>query len=396
MEDITLEEKKQAINNIIAALSDDDMKVSSEKMGTIRDMLNKLFPNGFCKSVNISINTDKLPFGIYLNPDIDNYTFNYILFSDEAEYVYQGKLAYDVDIDSKLFELGLSPEEITELMLHDINILLSAELIDMVRKLIDVYVLTTEDQISISNSVNQKQLIIYGLKDTMYKLYSAFFDCYGMNLGDPISEELKNRISKMQYNNNSIFNNFPKIIILQWVFMIYKNMKMYSTMARDVLNDAKELTGSTLIKKEIEKTVDAISRVDASILESVGFKNFLDANNMLNEGSLFKALKINGLRTIENDYYEFAILVKSAQDENEALYALRGINTRINILTDYVWNTPNITESERKHWEQVIAMYQDLRLKLTKKNIINKKQYGLFFDYSKLDNLDQPKDEYEE
>ena len=77
------------------------------------------------------------------------------------------------------------------------------------------------------------------------------------------------------------------------------------------------------------------------------------------------------------------------------MFALRGINTRINILTDYIYNTPNISEAERRHWESVVQMYQDLRIRLTKKNIINKKSYGLWFDYSKLDNLDKPaNDEY--
>ena len=75
------------------------------------------------------------------------------------------------------------------------------------------------------------------------------------------------------------------------------------------------------------------------------------------------------------------------------MYALRGINTRINILTDYIYNTPNISDAERKHWEQVIEMYQDLRVRLTKKNIINKKSYGIWFDYSKLDNLDRDVEE---
>jgi hypothetical protein len=39
-------------------------------------------------------------------------------------------------------------------------------------------------------------------------------------------------------------------------------------------------------------------------------------------------------------------------------------------------------------------MYQDLRIKLTKKNIINKKSYGIWFDYSKLDNLDKAEEDY--
>ena len=75
--------------------------------------------------------------------------------------------------------------------------------------------------------------------------------------------------------------------------------------------------------------------------------------------------------------------------------ARKRINTRINILTDYIYNTPGLSDSERKHWENVVMMYQDLRIKLTKKNIINKKSYGIWFDYSKLDNLDNnTSDEY--
>ena len=68
--------------------------------------------------------------------------------------------------------------------------------------------------------------------------------------------------------------------------------------------------------------------------------------------------------------------------------ALHSINTRISILDDYIYNTPEITDAERKRYEKLADKYRDLREYLSKKKIINKKQYGVFIDYSQYDHLD--------
>ena len=274
----TIEIKKQAINNIIVALSDENMKVTGDRLDQIKDSLNTLFPNNRCRSVNISNNVDKLPFGIYINPVITSMDFKAILFEDK----YRGSfLKYDVDIDGKLYDLGLSPEDITELLLHDINAFCSPFLLEKVKNLIDIYALYNNDTVEITSSFEQQQLLVYAIKDTMYKLYSGLYGSYDETIGEPLDQELRDRISKIYYNNTSIFDSFPKVIILQWAFMIYKNMKLYSGIARDTLQDAKDFTGSEILRREIDNVIASIGKVNLSIIEGTDFINFVKNNTSL-------------------------------------------------------------------------------------------------------------------
>ena len=388
---ISIEEKERAIKNIIIALSEDtySVKMDKSRLDEICNSLNTIFEGNKCKEVIYTVNSDKLPFGIYIDPYISNYDFMNILFENDSNFRVR---EYRVEIDSKLFMEGLSPEDITKMILHDVELMLSVEVADKLRSLITIYTASI-DSVSIKHSINANSIIIYAIKDTLNKLSSSLYGKYDFKFA---VDEMIDKISKVDYENISIYDNFPKVIILQWAFMVYNDIKTNYAMIKSTLEEARDLTGSTLIKETIDKTMAAINRTGFELVdESVELSKFIDNRNIpLNEVSIFKSLKTSGLRAIENDYYEYAILVKSASDENEAMYALRGINTRINILTDYIYNTPGLPDAERKHWEGVINMYQDLRIKLTKKNILNKKSYGIWFDYSKLDNLDKVEDDY--
>ena len=391
---ISMEEKDRAIKNITIALSDysDSIGISKVRLDEICRSLNILYPNFHCQKVIYTTNIDKLPFGIFIDPTILNYDLTQILFDNDQGYKLD---AYQLEIDSKLFMEGLEPEDITKIILHDVELMSSVDIITKLRALIDIYAVDTIDSISIRDSINANSILIYAIKDTLNKLSSCLYNNYGFNYTE---DEMLARISKLDYKSISMYDSFPKVIILQWAFMIYKDLKTNYNLVKDTLEEAKEITGSVLVKNIINYTLTAIGRagitINNDINESVSIDKFLDRKNVvLSEISIFKSLKTSGLRAIENDYYEYSILVKTASDENEALYALRGINTRINILTDYLYNTPNLSESERKHWENVVMMYQELRVKLTKRNIINKKSYGIWFDYSKLDNLDNQSSE---
>ncbi len=391
---VEMDAKQQAIQNIVIALSDntDSIGLSSDRLDEICRSLNVIFEGkAECRQVIYTTNIDKLPFGIFIDPKIGNYDLMKILF--ENDHKSPSIDEYSVEIDSKLFMEGLTPEDITKMILHDVEIMISEEVMDKLRSLIDVYVADTLDSINIKESLNANSILIYAIKDTLNKLSSSLYGNYDFKF---VTDEMIDKISKADYTNISIFDNFPKVIILQWAFMVYTDIRTNYSLIKNTLEDAKEVTGSKFVRDIIDNTLAGISRSSYDLLdESMDLCKFIDQKNIpLSEASIFKSLKTSGLRSIENDYYEYAILVKSASDENEAMYALRGINTRINILTDYIYNTPNISDAERKHWEGVVQMYQDLRIRLTKKNIINKKSYGLWFDYSKLDNLDKTSEEY--
>jgi hypothetical protein len=70
------------------------------------------------------------------------------------------------------------------------------------------------------------------------------------------------------------------------------------------------------------------------------------------------------------------------------MYILHQVSTRINILEDYLYNTPNLSEYEIQRWTNVINAYKQLRLEISKKPIVDKKRYGIFVDYDYLDRLD--------
>ena len=172
---------------------------------------------------------------------------------------------------------------------------------------------------------------------------------------------------------------------------MYRNMKINSGIISDTLNDAKTFSASRLEITEIEKTLDAVNRIDNSITESTSnldLNHFFEKKHLssLNEISLFKSLKKNGLRGIENELYEYSMRVKNCTDSDDAYLIMRGINNRLGVLEDYIYYE-QLSDHDRKHWEEVAQAYRDLRVVLSKKKLEGK-QYGLFFDYNKLDELD--------
>ena len=369
---------------------------NTNHLNDIKLHLNEIMPNS-CVDVLYTLNTDKQFFGIKVNPVLSAQDALTIVATDE-----KFKLSkYQVELDSKLFDLGLTEYEIVALLLHDIfSMIDSYEIIDEVRCLFDLHVLAQDDIISIRDSVNYSQLIIFALKDTLYKVSSILFKPDDeslvqnkMVLAADLTEALlsgREKVVSAEYGVGDSVRS-PKTYILKWMFMIYKDMKHNSNLVRETLLDAKDFTASKLDKMEIDKTLSAVNRINAElVVEGVSLTKQLDQKGFgsLLEISLFKSLKQSGLKGIEDSYYEFALRIKNCDTEEDAMYILRGINTRLSILEDYIYNTPDLSETERKRWETLSNNYRQLREILSKKKIVNKKQYGLFFDYDALDSMD--------
>jgi hypothetical protein len=211
-----------------------------------------------------------------------------------------------------------------------------------------------------------------------------------------VEEEIinaKNNIINATNGTGEVFRN-QKTFVLQWMFMMYKNMATNSMVIIDTLKDAEIYTGSRLEADEIKKTIEAVNRIDMGILtENLNLNKFFDAKNMssLNEISLFKDLKKKGLRSIEDDLYEYGLRVKNCKDADEAYVILRAINSRLGILEDYIANE-DLKESERAHWERICDSYREFRLILSKKKF-KEKSWGIFIDYNELDKLDKKEDD---
>lgn len=392
-------EKLESVFVNILYLKPEDRVVAPNmsNLADLRTIINSIFDENKCLDVLYTLNTDKQFFGIRINPAMSASDATVILSTDEKVRL----VNYQIEFDSKLFDIGLSGDELVAITIYEIAAMMdNTEIFDNLRALIDCNVVTNDDVISIRDSVNYAQLIIFAIKDTMYKLSSMIFkDDPEDLLANPATaatetgESLLSAREKIISSISGLGDTFrtPKPVILEWMFLMYRDMKINSGIISDTLNDAKAFTASRLEIAEIDKTLDAVNRIDNSIIESknIDLNHFFEKKHLssLNEISLFRSLKKNGLRGIENELYEYTMRVKNCTDADDAYLVMRGINNRLGVLEDYIYSE-QLSDSDRRHWEEVAQAYRDLRVILSKKKLEGK-QYGLFFDYNKLDELDK-------
>ena len=392
-------EKLESVFVNILYLKPEDRVVAPNmsNLADLRTIINSIFDENKCLDVLYTLNTDKQFFGIRINPAMSASDATVILSTDEKVRL----VNYQIEFDSKLFDIGLSGDELVAITIYEIASMMdNTEIFDNLRALIDCNVVTNDDVISIRDSVNYAQLIIFAIKDTMYKLSSMIFKDEPEDLlANPATaatetgESLLSAREKIISSISGLGDTFrtPKPVILEWMFLMYRDMKINSGIISDTLNDAKAFTASRLEIAEIDKTLDAVNRIDSSIIESknIDLNHFFEKKHLssLNEISLFKSLKKNGLRGIENELYEYTMRVKNCTDADDAYLVMRGINNRLGVLEDYIYSE-QLSDSDRRHWEEVAQAYRDLRVILSKKKLEGK-QYGLFFDYNKLDELDK-------
>jgi hypothetical protein len=355
----------------------------------IRDTLNKIFPTKTCVDVMYTENTDKMFFGIMINPTLTPNDLVDILFSDKEMEINR----YMLEIDSKLFSAGLEASEISAYLLHEVSsLVLGPGPINEVRSIIDLYIANEDEAISIKDSVNYSQILIFAIKDALIKITSS---TYKEDVDDILSNEFINSanlrdslMSALIKARSSVFGigstvKDPNLVLIKWAFNLYRDVKHNGPSAIETLKEAMGFTGSKLLKAETDRTIKSLQRINTDVM--------IESARIMREaksgGSLFGNIKKNGLRAIEDDLYEYTIRVKNAETEEDAYYALRQINSRINLLEDYIYNTEGLSEAEIKKWREVALRYRDLREQLSRKKIVDKRQYGLFFNYDALDEL---------
>lgn len=395
-------EKLESVFLNILYLKPEDRVINPDMsiLGDLKAAINTIFDDNMCINVIYTNNTDKQFFGIRINPNMSPSDATIILTTDEKVKLNK----YQIEFDSKLFDIGLNETELAAVTIYEISSMMDDyDLFDKIRLEVDKIMLRNEDIVHIRESVNYAQLVIFAIKDTLFKLSSMLFvdnpedltinpSIQACNLENYITSAREKIDSSMQGLGETL--RTPGMTILTWMFTMYRNMNIYSGVVKNTLKDAKVFTASRLEINEIDKTLTSIDRIEGNVLEeSVSLNEFFNKKHVstLNEFSIFKSLKKNGLRGIENDLYEYAMKVKNCNESEDAYMIMRGINTRLGVLEDYL-ATENLSEHERKHWDYVCNQYRELRIALSKKKFKDK-QYGLWFDYSKLDELDKKDEE---
>ena len=109
---------------------------------------------------------------------------------------------------------------------------------------------------------------------------------------------------------------------------------------------------------------------------------------------LIYRMKRDGLKSIEEDLFEYNMRLRNVETQDEAILLMRQINSRLSILEEYLEDNTDIDEKDKKRWEECYKKYIEIREALSKKSVYNRKMYGLFVDYNALQNMTQSNNMY--
>ena len=363
-------------------------KQTPEIMQTIKGELNRFFEDSNCKEVIFTTNTDKMFFGIKIVPMLDaDDVYDYII-DDEKLRVDK----YIVELDSKLFDpvMDLTSQELLTLLIREVShIVGSSQPIEDMRNALHIYLAENRTTIKISQSIHYKEILAYGLKDYLSKAQSIF---YNGDKTDVIADEfilaygfisyLETAYDKIFNNNIKLYENcnVSKFIIFSWTLDLYRNIKTRRVGAISTLNELKTLTASRLEKMEMDNVIRRIQRIDDDSVLSEGAR--MDNLKIKIKEKLKKA-RLNNLRMIDSTFYELSMQVKNVEDENDALYLMRQINTNLSVVDEYR-NSEDCDDYEKERWNAVFEKFMQLRDKLTDTVVYKNKQYGLFVNYPEI------------
>ena len=305
----------------------------------IATTLDSILSDKQCADVQITTNVDNTLFGVYVNPTISNVDLMDILIGDDPCTINR----YRLEIDSKIFAL-LDPQEIVAYILYNIEATTGEAAVRFVQFYIDKFMTSKEDNIDIKNSINYSNILIFGIKDAISRYADLLCgvgpidSAYLMGIRDKINK----RVSGL-----ADATNVSNLGILDWCLLVYTELKTEWRDAVDRMIQAKGLTGSKFRKEEIDKMIKFLQRASMETVNEAAEMELRD--QLVNEAkgfSLFRSLKQNGLRSIEDDLYEYKVRAKNCTEQADAIYILRCLNTRMVILQDYLATTPDLKEHE--------------------------------------------------
>ena len=378
------------IEKIFARLIESDTFPTKSQLTDLQKELNKFFTESNCLGVFYTRNTDNLFFGMMVMPVLTNEEVLDIVADNDPVRVKK----YYLEIDSKLFTIDLTARELTAALLHEVGHLVMDDVpTKKVRLAIDKYFAQKDQTISLKNSAQYSQLLSFAIKDTMIKLTSFLYSGDNEFRADAFvaacgyGDELMAAQGKIASNAWGLNKSAkaPKLVILDWVFHLYKNVKFNRIPAINTLRSAKRNTGSVLTRKELDNVINALNRIDTDVVNEGAF--LLEAFNK--KKGLAWQIKQNGLKGIQNDYFEMKIRSKNAKEEADILYLMRQINSRMSLLQDAI-DEGDMTEQEKEKWLDLLFQYGDLRNTVSNLKVSNK-NYQLWFDYDQLDELDKRK-----
>lgn len=364
------------------ALARGDLKASD--LSVIKRELNKFFKDSQCMQAYYTENTDKMFFGIIVNASIDaDNIYEYLMGTKDIRIS-----RYNLEYDSHLFNptLGMTAREIMALTLHEIgHVVNDMTPIQHARQYLDEYLAKTGESVPMSQSYNYRDILAYALKDFIAKDRSAFYtrdtdeilaDDFARSYG--YGPALESAMGKIIAKNSNLYTgtDVDKFAVFNWTLGIYRHLGTRRIPAIRAINKAKALTGSRIEKMEMDNVLRRIVRIDDHVL----IEGTSDGGLVNKIKSRMRKMRYDTMRSLEDDFYELNMRIRNVEDEDDALYLMRQLNTRISLIEDYV-NSEDLSPTEAKRWNESLEKFKRIRDDLSSTLVYKGKSYGLFIPY---------------
>lgn len=348
----------------------------SSSLNKLKNELNRFFKGQKCRDILYTNNTDKVFFGMSVCPVMLDEDVVTILNSDKDYMVRE----YYLELDSKLFlpDLNLTSKEVLAVLLHEVGHMVNTnEPVENARDTLNLYLAKTHSELDIAESINQKAILAFGLRDVMRKTISIFEKnqaeeinadefVYKCGFGD----ELQSALHKIVNKRNSIVNDRDnKLSMFIWSMALYKNIKLQRIPALRLIKKGKQISASKLQVKDLERLERNLKNIDMSAVTN---ESAFDDLKKLYKDKIDR-IKYKGVKGLKEDYYELALRAKNVDLSDEALIILRRINSNMSIIQDYL-DTVDIDSKLRDEIFEILQMYDELRTKLLKKDLYKEKQ----------------------
>ena len=352
---------------------------NSHNLNNLKDELNKFFKDSTCKEIIYTLNTDKMFFGMSVLPVIDSNMVAKSITSDEKIRI----IGYYLEFDSKLFDL-LTTRELVAVLLHEVGHMVNdSRPMQIVSDGLNLQLARKNEIITRLSDVEFKELMVFAYSNSLQKLYSIFESRDEEVIADEFSvacgfgDELENAIKKIVRNTGTLNKGVnSKLAIIQWSLRVYRDLALRRLVAIKTLKKIYSMSPSELEKRTIRNVVRTLE--EPTKAKALAEGSFID--RMLDKtSSAYRSFKYRGMRSLEDDLYEYSLRIENVETEEDALIILRGVNLRMSMIDDYILEQgKNISDSEKERWFKLKNKYQILRDKLGAKKIYKDKYYSLF------------------
>ena len=352
---------------------------NSHNLNNLKDELNKFFKDSTCKEIIYTLNTDKMFFGMSVLPVIDSNMVAKSITSDEKIRI----IGYYLEFDSKLFDL-LTTRELVAVLLHEVGHMVNdSRPMQIVSDGLNLQLDRKNENITRLSDIEFKELMVFAYSNSLQKLYSIFESRDEEVIADEFSvacgfgDELENAIKKIVRNTGTLNKGVnSKLAIIQWSLRVYKDLALRRLVAIKTLKKIYSMSPSELEKRAIRNIVRTLE--EPTKAKALAEGSFID--KMLDKtSSAYRSFKYKGMRSLEDDLYEYSLRIENVETEEDALIILRGVNLRMSMIDDYILEQgKNISDSEKERWFKLKNKYQILRDKLGAKKIYKDKYYSLF------------------